>query len=231
MASLSRTLWTAVGVFLVLVLSVTNLSANHRHNQLVLASAKAQERILYLERKLLQAERDAHKAHEPCAPCAPAALTGVTIEGASQRSIPPPPSPAPASDASVSLDAVREAARAEMRATLLQASAAGPQALSETTASSTPAELTAWARFALDEALAADEPGWCRCPPPPNVTQLCRTVFGPPASGWEVEAGRARAEADALREAVLAANAHVQEMHERLVEARALLEGQRSAVK
>ena len=107
-------------------------------------------------------------------------------------------------DSLPTLEAVRAASRAEMREELVRAAAraaAGGSAIGEAERLSAQAEL---ARHEAREARAAEEPGWCSCPAPPDLAQLCGALA--PASSWEREAHRARAEADALRAAALEAN-------------------------
>jgi hypothetical protein len=118
------------------------------------------------------------------------------------------------------LEVVQGAARAAMREQLLEAALAGgaTSMLAGMTDAQRQADRAEWARFELREALAAENPGWCACPPAPNVTQLCRALMAPVDGSWEREAARARTEVDALRLAVLEANARAQEASERALQ-------------
>ena len=118
------------------------------------------------------------------------------------------------------LEVVQGAARAAMREQLLEAALAGGATSMQAgmTDAQRQADRAEWARFELREALAAENPGWCACPPAPNVTQLCRALMAPVDGSWEREAARARTEVDALRLAVLEANARAQEASERALQ-------------
>ena len=119
--------------------------------------------------------------------------------------------------AAMTQDAIRAAARAEVREILLHAArtAAGPPAGEPERLSS----LGELARWEYAEAQAEEDPGWCRCPRAPNITALCRAL-GPAPVGWEAEALRCRGDVASCRSAVAEANLHAQEADERAAEAR-----------
>ena len=176
----------------VVTLCVVGMLTGSYQRQLAAAAAQAQDRMLTLERILAQeraalaAERGLRASEREC--CA----------------------------SHVAPDALRAAARAEVRDALLQASraAAGPAA-GEHERLSAQGELAA---VELREAAAAEDPGWCRCPALPNITRLCQALAPPLAGGARAEAARARAEVDALRGALTEANLRAQEAEERALE-------------
>ena len=150
----------------------------------------------------------------------------------------PPPAAAPTlpprvqiifSDA-VPLETVRAAARTEMREAILRASHAASAAEAAAAAEGVTSrggsdsgsigeqELEA-ARFMLREALAEENPGWCHCPPPPNITRLCAAVSSPTIGTCDLRVASVRAEADSLRSALLEANSRAQDAQERAAEA------------
>ena len=220
-----------------LVLGVLAMFVDQRHRQLVVAAAAAHERANGLD-KLLQAVRARSQAS--LAEARRMCTAGAGAAAAASASPPP-------SDASVlTLDAIREVAQYEMRQALLHAStqeggiaaavaaaeaeaaaaaaAGGVGAAQSATGRARASELNL-ARVALGEALAAEQPGWCRCPPPPNLTEVCASLLMAPSSMADADGGdgrttavtceqrvlRARSEVDALRSAVLEANARSQE--------------------
>ena len=170
-----------LGVAVALV-GLLGIFAGNRHRQLVRAVADAHERLQALEHTL-QAEREARQ--RACSE------TGAVT--------------APPTVAAPPLAAVREAARAAMRDALRQASKFAATQLPESHFEAT-ADKAEHAQFLLREALAVEDAGWCSCPPPPNVTRLCRAL-APSGGTWEREAASARAEVEILRYAVLEANA------------------------
>ena len=188
------------GLVATLALGVVCIFVDHRHRQLTAAVAHARDKVLGLENALRTEHAARKKAEERS--CSMTSAVGA-------------PTPA----------AIREAARFEMRKALLHASQAGDGAGSIALDMST-VGLEA-ARFTMQEALAAEEPGWCNCPPPPNVTRLC-AALNPSPSTCELRATSARAEADAMRQAVLHANMRSTEASEKLVEAAALCKARAS---
>lgn len=239
-------------VLLSLTIGLVGLVFVHRHQQLVSASSRAQDRIASLERSL-SSERNARNVAEAAAARCAAAVKTTTAAApppppplpeqadcdceqqtnkASTLLSPPPPTPVATpprvifSD-SLTIDMVREAARIEMREALLRASRAGSAteavaaatAVSAQGATAAPgdAELEA-ARFLLREAIATENPGWCHCPPAPNVTRLCAALSPPTLGACELRVASARSEADSLRSALLEANSRALEASERAAE-------------
>jgi hypothetical protein len=192
---------TALVVGACCMLGVVGIVAENRHRQLARAAARAQERVAALE-LALQAER--RRTGEACPPAPAAELERV-------RAAPP------TADRDALTMATAAAARAEARAALLAAARGGGPG--EDAAPVTAVEALGAARTVLREALAAEEPGWCACPPLPNVTQLCRAAGQ--SGGSCAEAASVRAEVDALRLALLEANARAQQASEAAVEATA----------
>ena len=210
------------------------------NRQLALAAARATERVTYLEQQLAT-EREARdrerrsctdaaaslsKSSSPPPPPPPppppqSAPPPPPPSPPPPTPLPPPPPPPPPPPSPFPLEVVQGAARAAMREQLLEAALAGGATSMQAgmTDAQRQADRAEWARFELREALAAENPGWCACPPAPNVTQLCRALMAPVDGSWEREAARARAEVDALRLAVLEANARAQEASERAVQA------------
>ena len=170
------------------------------HRQLAFAASRAQERLAAVERGL-KAEREARLRAE-------SRLCPDATNLQQQPQTPPP-----------STEAIRQEARNAMRKLLLQVAQDGTSVLTAEEAEDNQVE---WARFELREALAAEDPGWCSCPPPPNITKLCRALL-PHTDRWELEAVRAQAEANSLRRAILEANARAQEASERALQAVAQL--------
>jgi len=200
------------------------------HNrQLALAAARATERVTYLEQQLTT-EREARDRERRSCTDAAASLSKSSSPPPPPSASPPPhpfpppptppPPPPPPPPSPLPLEVVQGAARAAMREQLLEAALAGgaTSMLAGMTDAQRQADRAEWARFELREALAAENPGWCACPPAPNVTQLCRALMAPVDGSWEREAARARAEVDALRLAVLEANARAQEASERALQ-------------
>lgn len=201
-----------------LALGVLAMFVDQRHRQLVVAAAAAHERANGLE-KALQAEKARSRASLAqglhCSPAAAAAAA--------------PTSSPPDAPAALTLGAIREVAQFEMRQALLQASTQKGGIAAAVAAAATEPEQGAselkLARIAVREALAAEQPGWCRCPSPPNVTELCASLLmtpssvvdahgsgsGTTAASCELRVLRARAEVEALRSAVLEANARLQD--------------------
>ncbi|KAL1523185.1 hypothetical protein AB1Y20_018139 [Prymnesium parvum] len=182
--------WLAL---LALLAIAAALLTGQRYSQLSLAAAREHERLvqaqtaLDAERAALRAEREG-RMHERrlCAAALP------------------------------SREAVREAVRQLLREAAELASAsslplhrvldggkAGERLLAQ-------AELV---RAELREESAAEEAGWCSCPPLPNLGLLCRALV-PPASNqsaeWAEKARVAQAEAEFLREATTEARLRAQ---------------------
>ena len=187
----------AILVATTLALGVLGIFIDHRHRQLTAAVARAHDKVLGLE-NALRTEREARTRAEKCQT---PSLTSAAAE-------------VPATAKTPNVADIREAARIEVRKALLDAAGEGRIAVDMSTAG------IEAARFAMHEALAAEEPGWCSCPPPPNVTRLC-AALSPPPSTCELRATSARAEADAMRQALLEANVRATEASENLVEAAA----------
>ena len=147
----SRMVRRGAAVLLALTIGLIFLVFVHRHQQLVSASSRAQDRINSLERSL-SSERNARTVAEAAAArCAAAVKTTAaatppppplpkqsdcdceqqTKAKASILLSPPPPTPVATSPPraiftdSLTIDMVREAARMEMREALLRASRAG----------------------------------------------------------------------------------------------------------
>lgn len=185
----------ALGACCLVVL--VGMVAENRHRQVAHAAARAQDKVASLERAL-DAERAkaaaALAARPPCArPASSLQVNGMT-----------PLAPL--------------AVHAEVRAAV-RAAADGSDGDGDTSAA-TSSEREA-ARAALREALAAEVPGWCGCPPLPNITLLCQAAVHA-GGGCVRAAASARAEADALRQAVLEANARAQQASDAAVEALAM---------
>lgn len=197
------------------VLGLSCIIATSYHRQLALAAERASERVHYLERELA-IEREARSRERRS--CAHSAASVVPPPPPPphppQLNSPPPPLPSPSPPTTPPLELVREAARMAMREQLLEAARSGLSPLSTSHAGMRAADMIEWARFEVHEALAAEDPGWCRCPPPPNVTQLCRALYAPAEGSWEREAARARAEVESLRLSLLEASARAQEANE-----------------
>ncbi len=190
------------------------LLAANSQRQMSTAAARAQKRVQALERSLEAQHRIVAQLRAACAEGSSAAAPTASVPSPSVERRQPP-----AAAGTLTLAEVRAAARAEVREALANASralasAANRPPIGEAERLDAAIEL---ARFEVREAVAAEDPGWCVCPPPPNVTQLC-LALAPPAAGWEAEARRARAEADSLRLAVLDANARAQGASERELE-------------
>ena len=198
------------------VFVAVGMVAESHHRQVMRAAARAQDRAASLEHQL-------HKEREACArtreqlAAVVASRPTECVATAVQRQQPGSSIRAPASPLASGT------ARAEVRDALLAMSqtlvADGASPASNGSAAS---EFTV-ARFVLHEALGAEEPSWCSCPPAPDLTKLCSALQGRVASsrGGEHVAASASVEADALRRSLLEANARAQEASERAIEAAA----------
>ena len=194
-------------------ISLACYSALSYHRQLAVAATRASDRVNHLE-QLLKSERDARRRDQQlCADQAAEAARRPPPPPPRPPPKPPPPPPPPPPPAPTPIELVQEAARMAMRQELAEAARHGLTIPSLDAAQQQDAKLE-WAHFELREALAADDPGWCRCPPPPNVTKLCHAL------GILTADGTMSSEVNALRSAVMEANARVQEANDEVVRCR-----------
>ena len=175
------------------------------------AASDARSRLLALERQL-QVEREARASGSGSWSCASTRIADAkALSSLAEGSV------------TVSSAALRAAAIAELRIALLQASQNLASALSPSIEELAAGELE-HARFELREALASEDPGWCSCPPPPNITRLCMALV-PTLS----EASTAPAELESLRAAVLEANARAADANERATQLSMRLQQKRAS--
>lgn len=218
------------------LLGVVGMYGFQAHRQMQLALTRTQDKLALAERTLAQ-ERLARSSVEERLRVAtlgcPANGGGRLSKHAHEM---PTASRLDAESATSSLERIRSVALREMREALLQASKAAAGAIavgmpmtaaavmdaavppsSGAPIAAEAAELEA-AQYALREALAAEAPGWCSCPPPPNMTLLCSALAPPQVGECEQRVASARAEAQALRSALLEANARVNEVTDSRIE-------------
>lgn len=230
-AAFHRCGWMKLVLVACCLLGVLGMYSFQKYRQLQLVLTRTQDRLSFIERTFGQ-ERDARSSAEArLRVCLTDGSIHDSSPSAASKHIRRTPPTANSESGATSLAHIRDVARTEMREALLRASHAAAGALGTPTSATAVVDASApalseaaeatleAARFSLREALAAEAPGWCSCPPPPNITLLCSALAPPVVSACEHRVSSARAEIELLRSALLEANARANEANDRAIEA------------